>query len=123
MLVLPACAQPVSDVLNNDPVGTTFSQRLKSLVETLDAPLCTGKGPLFLQAWTRGQNHIRKLASLAEEDLLHDKEVKLRQSIAHKVSVGINQAHLFAEKVHRLELAFVDCVDHHVVVKSRLRRQ
>ena len=39
------------------------------------------------------------------------------------IGVGIDQAHLFAEDIHRLEFAFVDGVDHHVVIEARLRRQ
>src|SRR5208282_2923493 len=90
MLILPTCAQPVSDVLNNDPVGTAFSQRLKSLVETLDAPLCAGEGTLFFQARTGWQYHIRKAAGLTEEDLLHYEEIELRQRIRNIVRVGIH---------------------------------
>jgi len=54
------------------------------------------------------QNHIRKLASLAEEDSLHDKEFKAStEHRSQSLALGINQAHLFAEKVHCLKLAFV----------------
>src|SRR5208337_1678502 len=123
MLVLPAGAQAIGDVLDDDPIGAAFSERFKNLVQTLNAPLGAGEGSFLFQTRTGGKNHVGKAAGLAEEDLLHHKEVELRQSVADIVGVGVDEAHFFAEYIHCLEFAIVDGVYHHVVIEPRLRRQ
>ena len=64
MFVLPVGAQAVGDILNNLPVRAALAKRLEDLVETLDAPLGAGKGPLLFQTGAGGQDDIRKAAGL-----------------------------------------------------------
>ena len=81
------------------------------------------KVPSFSRLGLAGRITSAKRQVSAEEDLLHDKEIELRQRIADIVGVRVDQAHLFAEDIHRLEAAVVDGVDHQVVIEARLRRQ
>src|ERR1017187_2520263 len=103
MFVLPARAQPIGDVLDDDPVRTAISERLKNLIETLDAPLSAGEGSFFFQTRAGRENHVRKAAGVAEEDLLHNKEVELRQSVAHVVCIGIDEANYVGDALSKLD--------------------
>ncbi len=118
MLVLPFCSETIGNLLNDSPIGLTVSQRLKYLVQSLDSPFRAREGALFFETWTGRQDYVGKMARGAEEDVLHDEKVQLREPFADKIRVGIHQAHLFAKQVHRLELAFIDCFDHLVVIQS-----
>jgi hypothetical protein len=77
MPVIPSCAQALSDILNDLPVGPATFERLEHLVEPLDAPLCARKGAFLFEARAGGKDHIGKLARLAEEDVLGHKKFQL----------------------------------------------
>ena len=123
MLIVPAGAEMVGDVLNDSPVRPRTLERLEHLVEPLDPPLGAREGPFLLQARRRRQHDVGKLARVAEEDVLHDEEVELLEGGAHVVRVRVDDAHLLADEVHRLELALVDGVHHLVIVQALGRGQ
>jgi hypothetical protein len=51
----------------------------------LDSPLGIGKCPFFLQAGAGRQHHIGEAAGIAEEGILHHKELELGQAVINKV--------------------------------------
>ena len=123
MLVIPFRPQAIGNLLNDSPVRSAVSERLKHLVKPLNAPLGTRESAFLLQARTRRQNNISKSAGLRKEDLLHHKKVQLGERVPDKISIRIHKAHLFAEDIHALQLAFVNRFDHQVIVEPRLGRQ
>src|ERR1700722_7450569 len=87
MLILPVRAETVGDVLNDLPIGAAALQRLKHFVEPLDSSFGAGEGAFFFQTWTGWQHHIGIMAGGAEEDVLHDEEGQIRETIAEKTFV------------------------------------
>jgi hypothetical protein len=123
MLVVPACAKMVGDVLNDSPVRPGPLEGLEHLVQPLDPPFGAREGPLLLHAWRRWQHDVGKSGRAAEKDVLHDEELQLLERRAHVIRVRVDDAHLLADQVHRLELALVNAVHHLVVVQTLGRRQ
>ena len=121
--IVPVRAQAVGDVLDDPPIGPASLQRLKHLVEPLNAPLGAGECSFLFQARRGGQDDIGEPAGLAEENVLHDEKLELAEGVLDIVGVGVDQAHFLAEQIHRLELALLDRVDHLVVIEALGGRQ
>ena len=105
MLIVPARAELVGDVLDDLPVRPAPLERLEHLVEPLNPPLGARERAFLLEARRRRQHDVGEAAGVAEEDVLHDEEVELLERRAHVVRVRVDDAHLLADDVHRLELA------------------
>src|SRR5712671_3265732 len=123
MLIMPTCSQAVGNLLSNFPVRLTTIERFEYLIKPLDAPFGAGKGSFFFQTRRSRQYNIRIAAGIAEEDVLHHKEVELGECISDIVSIGVDDAHFLADEIHRLELARMYGFDHLVVVESLGGRQ
>ena len=100
------------------PVRAAASDRFESLVEPLDAPFRAGEGTLFFQARTSGKHHVGEAAGHAEKDILNHEEFQFAESGADIIGVRIDDAHLFAEQVHCLQLSLVNGLDHFVIVQA-----
>ena len=82
---MPTRSELVGNILDDLPIGLTTVERLQYLIKPLDAPLGTGEGSFLLQARCSGQHNIGVPAGIAEEDILHDKELELGQAIVNEV--------------------------------------
>src|SRR5258708_14099224 len=118
MLVLPRRATPVSYLLHDLPVRPAAFHRLESLVQPLDTPFRAGEGTLLLQARTSGQHYVRELAGLAKKDILNHEKVELAETGADIVGIRIDDAHLFPEQSHRLNLPLVNGINHSVASQT-----
>src|SRR5882724_610907 len=123
MLIMPACTQLVGDTLNDLPIRATTFKRFKHFIESLDASLSAGEGAFLFQARCSGQDNIGVAAGIAEENVLHDKEIELGECISNVVGVGIHDAHFLTDEIHSLDLAVLNSVHHLVVVQSLGGRQ
>src|SRR2546421_6736409 len=67
MLVVPARAETIGEVLDDLPVRSAARERLEDPVEPLDPPLGAGERPLLLEARTGGQEDVGGAAWAAPE--------------------------------------------------------
>src|ERR1700720_598593 len=95
-LIIPASAEPICDVLDDDPVRPASFERLEDLIDSLNAALGAGERALLFEARAGGQNHIGKPASLAEKDILHYEEIEFSERFRDMVDVRVDKSHLFA---------------------------
>src|SRR3984893_10669091 len=123
MLIMPTCSQLVGNPLRDLPVWLTSLKRFQHLIESLDTSLGTSEGTFLFQARRPRQHNIGISAGVAEEDVLHDKEVELSECISNIVRIGVDDAHFLADEIHRFELAGMNGFHHLVVVESLGGRQ
>src|SRR5467141_1058077 len=108
MLVVPIGSKMVCNVSYDLPIRPASLQRLEHFIEPLNSPFSAGKGAFLFQTRSSRQNNIGVLASDAKKDFLHDEELEFGERIANIVCVGIDDAHLFADQIHRLKFALFD---------------
>src|SRR5439155_23026910 len=87
MLVVPAGAQMVGDILDDSPVRQRTLERLEYLIKPLDSPFGAGERALLFEARRRRQHDVGKAARVAEEDILYDEEIELFERGAYIVRV------------------------------------
>ena len=105
-------SQPLAEVDDDLPVGAALVRRLHGLAHALHAALGVGEGAVLLRVAGGGQEHVRVLARLGHEDVLHDQEVQALQRLAHVVGVRVGERRVLAHDVHGLELAEHGHVEH-----------
>src|SRR5437870_2881477 len=119
MLITPARAQPVGNLLRNLPIRLTTLEWLENFVEPLDAALRAGEGPVLLETGGTRQDNIGVSTCIAEENVLHNEKIEFFECSAYIVRVRIDDAHLLANHVHGSKLVGVNGFYHLVVIKTR----
>ena len=118
MLIGPTSAHTVGQFHGDAPVRFALTQRLKDLVEALDAPLCAGEGALLFKRRRSRQHHVGIAAGLGEEDVLHHEQVEPLECARHAIGICVGADHVFTRQIHRLQLAVIDRIHHLVVVQA-----
>src|SRR5258705_193734 len=117
MLVVPISSEMVCNVTDDLPIRPAPCEWFNHFIKSLNSSFGAGERAFLFQTWPRREDDIGVLAGLAEKDFLHDEELELGEGVANIVCVGIDNAHLFADEVHSLELALLNRFNHLVIVQ------
>ena len=113
----------IGNILDNFPIWPAACKRFEDLIESLDTSFRACESAFLFEAGRSRQYNIGISARVAEEDVLHDKEVELGECVGDIVGIGVHDAHFLAHEIHGFELAAMDGFHHLVVVQSLGRRQ
>ena len=120
-------AEPPGDargqLAGDPPVGARLAGRREGLPHPLDAPLRVGEGALLLGERGRGEEHVRVLGRLVQEQVLDDDHVELRQRLLGVVEVGLREERVLADDVHRADPPVEPGLDHVGHREPRLGRR
>ena len=120
---MPIRAHMIGNIPNDLPIGPASIQRFEHFIEPLDSAFAAGKGAVLFQAWSTRQNNVGILANIAKKDLLYDEKFQLGKGVVNIVRIGIDDAHLLSDQIHRLDLALLNSIHHLVIIQALGRWQ
>src|SRR5437764_666113 len=118
MLEIPMGTETIGELLYDSPIGPAALERFEHFIKSLDAPFGAGERAFLLEAWTGGENNIRKPAGIAKENVLNDEEIELGKTCFDKILIRIHEADFLAKQVHPFEFAGMNGLDHFFVVQA-----
>ncbi len=89
-----------------------MADRAERRAHPLDATLAVGKGALFFGERRRRQDHMGRLGSLLEENVLDHQKLEFSHGVLRVRQVRFVEERVFADDIHRLELAPARGLDH-----------
>ena len=113
-------AQRLRELHGDFPVGQA-AQRLHHLAHERDAALGIGEGAVLLQEGRSGEEHMRVLGGLVQEQVLHHHAFHRRKTRGDMLGVGIGLRRILALDVEGLEAAVERGLEHVGNAQARLR--
>ncbi len=110
MLVVPAAAHAVGDLLDDPQIVPRVARQRQRLAAHLHLAIGVGDGAVLLRPARGRQHHIGIDRGLGEEEILHHEMLEMRQRLARMIEIGIGHRRILALDVHALDLVVMDRV-------------
>ena len=119
MLVVPVEAERLCDQLDDLPVGMAVERR-HHLADALDAAFGVGEGAVLFEEGRSGQENMRVVRGLVEEQILHDDAFHRGEARRDVMCVGIGLQNVLTLDEQPLEMPVGRGVEHVRDAQSRL---